>query len=106
MPMPPYPLYCYTRGCKNLAAYKIAARWSDGVQQELKTYGLCCEDCLPAWFHRALDKQHSCRLTAGETLDIPGIYKVERGVRDQRLHRLEELEQTLIARKNESQTSV
>ena len=26
MPMPPYPIYCYTPGCKNLASYKIAGR--------------------------------------------------------------------------------
>ena len=53
MPMPPYPIYCYTQGCKNLASYKIAGRWSDGVQSELKTYSLCCADCLPACFRSA-----------------------------------------------------
>src|SRR5256885_1594403 len=31
MPMPPYPVSCYTRGCGREAVYKIAARWSGGV---------------------------------------------------------------------------
>lgn len=95
MPMPPYPLYCYTKDCKNLAAYKIAARWSDGVRSELKTYGLCCPDCLPYWYRRALEKKGSCQQAPGETLEDPGIYQVERGVRDQQLKRLEEVEKQL-----------
>ncbi len=92
MPMPSYPIYCLTQGCKNLAAYKIAARWSDGQQRELKTYGLCCADCLRAWFKAALEKQKACQLAPGETLEAPGIYHMVRGQRDPNLHRLEELE--------------
>lgn len=92
MPMPSYPIYCYTKGCKNLAAYKIAANWSDGVQKELKTYGLVCEDCLPLWFRQSREKQRACHLTHGETLDPPGIFQIERGRRDLQLQRLEGLE--------------
>jgi hypothetical protein len=95
MPMPPYPLYCYTKKCKNLAQYKIAARWSDGMQSELKTYGLCCEECLGNWYRRALEKQRACALVPGETLDVPGIYRVEHGMRDRQLQRLEDLEKKL-----------
>ena len=65
------------------------------MQSELKTYGLCCADHLPHGYRRALQKQRSCALTPGETLDVPGIYQVERGRRDQQLSRLEELERTL-----------
>ena len=96
MPMPSYPIYCYTKDCKNLAAYKIAATWSDGLRSELKTYGLVCADCLPAWFHRSREKQAACLLTQGETLAPPGIFKIERGRRDQQLQRLEDLEATLL----------
>ena len=92
MPMPPYPIHCYTKGCKNLAVYKIAARWSDGVISELKTYALSCADCLNAWFHKSRQKQKACRLTTGESLEPPGIYSLERGHRDQELRRLVELE--------------
>jgi hypothetical protein len=99
MPMPAYPLYCYQEGCKNLAAYKIAGRWSDGLQSELKTYGLCCADCLRDWFQKAQAKQKACHLAAGETLDAPGIYHLERGQRDQKLQRLAALEKQLAAEK-------
>lgn len=92
MPMPPYPLLCYTRGCQNLAEYKIAARWSDGLIGELKTYGLCCAGCLEHWFRQSLQKQAACHLAPGESLEPPGIYHLERGQRDKRLQRLEELE--------------
>ena len=56
MPMPPYQVFCSTRACKNLATHKIAARWSDGVVGELKTYALTCEEHLPTWFARAREK--------------------------------------------------
>lgn len=92
MPMPSYPIACYTRDCNNLAVYKIAARWSDGQTQELKTYGLCCRDCLERWFRQGQEKQKRCRLTLNETLDPPGIYALERGQRDQQLRRLDDLE--------------
>ena len=96
MPMPSYPIYCTTSGCKNLAAYKIAAIWTDGVQRELKTYGLACEDCLPMLFRKSREKQKACHLTQAETLDPPGIFHLEHGRRDQQLHRLEEVERRLM----------
>src|SRR5262249_22219097 len=96
MPMPPYPLYCYRRGCGRLAVYKIAARWSDGKTEELKTYALSCADCLPEWFRRSREKQAACRLAPGEILETPGIYSLERGQRDRQLQRCVELEQQLL----------
>lgn len=95
MPMPSYPIYCYTKDCKNLALYKIASRWSDGVVHELKTYALCCADCLPRWFQASCQKQTACRLTPGESLDRPGIYSLQKGQRDLKLARLPELEKQL-----------
>jgi len=97
MPMPPYPLHCYQKGCGRPAIYKIAARWSDGVTEELKTYGLTCAECLPEWFQRACNRQAACHLTRGETLETPGIYLIQRGQRDQKLPRLAELETQLRA---------
>jgi hypothetical protein len=96
MPMPTYQVYCYTRQCKNPAVYKIAARWSDGVVSELKTYGLCCEQCLASWFRRGRERQQACHLTPGETLEPPGIYLLHRGQRDQTLHREVAIEEQLI----------
>jgi hypothetical protein len=95
MPMPPYPVLCYTPGCAQPAAYKIAARWSDGITSELKTYGLTCASCLPDWYRRARERRGACRLAPGETLDAPAIFRLERGQRDQQLQRLTDLEKQL-----------
>jgi hypothetical protein len=78
-----------------MAVYKIAARWSDGITQELKTYALSCPACLAEWFRRSRAKQAACRLAPGETLEVPGIYQLARGNRDPDLQRLPELEQQL-----------
>jgi hypothetical protein len=97
MAMPPYPIHCSNPCCSGLAQYKIAARWSDGVTEELKTYALCCGDCLPARWRSSRIKQATCRLAAGETLESPGVYLLDRGQRDQQLHRLADLEATFAA---------
>ena len=95
MPMPPYPVYCYTPGCGALALYKIASRWSDGITGELKTYALSCEACLADWFDKSQRKQAACRLAQGESLEPPGIYQLTRGQHDQQLERLNDLEAQL-----------
>ena len=95
MPMSPYPVRCYGVDCEQLAVYKIAARWSDGVTGELKTYALSCGACLAPLFHQSRTKQAACRLAPGETLEPPGIYLLERMQRDRQLKRLAELEETL-----------
>jgi hypothetical protein len=95
MLMPPYPLLCYKKGCGQPAVYKIAARWSDGITSELKTYALSCADCLPDWFRSSLKKQAACRTVPGETLEAPGIYRIERGTRDKKLERLADMEKQL-----------
>jgi hypothetical protein len=97
MPMPPYPLRCYTAGCGQLAVCKIAACWSDGITRELKTYALTCPACLAASFRRSRAKQAACRLAPGETLEAPGIYELARGRRDPQLPRRHDLEQQLLA---------
>jgi hypothetical protein len=96
--MPPYPVRCYTAGCDRLAVYKIAARWSDGVTSELKTYGLTCADCLPAWYRRACGRRMACRLAPGETLGEPGVYRLQQGQRDQHLQRLPAVEARLVGK--------
>src|SRR5262249_16133952 len=85
MPMPPYPVLCYTAGWGQAAVYKLAARWSDGVTEELKTYGLSCAACLPDWLARSRQKQKACRLAVNETLEPPGVWELVRGARDRQL---------------------
>jgi hypothetical protein len=95
MAPPPYAIYCYSPGCGQLAQYKIAARWSDGVTEELKTYALCCVACLPESFRHSRQKQAACRLAPAETLEAPGIYSLGRGQRDRQLQRLTDIEEKL-----------
>jgi hypothetical protein len=95
MPMPPYQVWCTRADCKNPAAYKIAARWSDGVVAELKTYALVCDDHLRAAFREARDKQAAGHLAPNESLEPPGIFHLRRGQRDQALERLTDLEQQM-----------
>jgi hypothetical protein len=95
MPMPPYPVLCYAPGCGRPAEYKVAAHWSDGVTGELKTYSLCCPDCLPALYRSACERQAQCRLAPGERLDVPAVFRMERGFRDRQLVRATEVEETL-----------
>lgn len=100
--MPSYRIKCYTPECEADAVYKIAARWSDGAMQELKTYACACDDCLPDWYRRSCAKQMACRLTVGETLDVPSIFRLQRGERDRKLERQPDLEKSLQAAAPES----
>ncbi|MFO0847363.1 MAG: hypothetical protein U0871_02225 [Gemmataceae bacterium] len=90
--MSPYPVLCYAPGCGRPAAFKIAARWSDGVTHELKTYFLACPDCLPRLYASAKTKRAACRLAPGETLDPPAVYELTRGARDRELVHRADLE--------------
>ena len=95
--IPPYEVRCTQPGCSRLAVYKIAARWSDGTTEELKTFALCCAECLAEAFRRSRAKQQACRTARGETLEAPGIYLLARGQRDQALERRPDLEAQLQA---------
>ena len=46
------PVACTHGSCREPAAYKIAARWSDGRLAELKTYGFACSEHLGEVFRR------------------------------------------------------
>jgi hypothetical protein len=93
--MSAYPVHCTRPGCVRPAVYKIAALWSDGATEELKTYALACAECLPAAYRVSRDKPSACRLAPGETLETPGIYVLTRGCRDRALQRRPDLEQQL-----------
>lgn len=97
MPRFTYTVLCTALHCKNRAEYKIAARWSDGITAELKTYGLVCATCLPQAFRDSLRKQAACRRAPKEILERPGIYRLEPGKGDLELERLLDLEDQLLA---------
>lgn len=95
MSMPPYPVICYAAKCVNPATFKVAARWSDGITDELKTYYLACPDCLAKLYAIAVKKRENCRLATGETLDVPSIFELNRGERDKTLKQRTDLERKL-----------
>jgi hypothetical protein len=95
MPMPSYPVICYGEDCLEKATYKIAARWSDGLTSELKTYGMSCATCLKTLFLDARRRRDLCRLAPGELLDQPRIYLYSAELRDRDREPMTDLEATL-----------
>jgi hypothetical protein len=95
MAMAAYEVLCYAQNCGQPAVYKIAAKWSDGLTGELKTYALACPRCLPALFRASRSRQAACRIAPGEVLETPGIYFLERGQHDQELRRAADFEREL-----------
>ncbi len=91
-PMPTYPVRCGGPDCREPAEFKIAAEWSDGPTRELKTYFLCCSDCVKPLFPKAVEKQRACRLAPREALGAPGVYELSRGAADHGLVRRSDLE--------------
>ena len=67
-----YPVDCV---CGLPAGWKVAGAWSDGLTRELKTYALCCRDCLPTAFAAATRKCANCRTAEGETIEGPYVYE-------------------------------
>ena len=72
-----YAILCTRKDCARPAVYKIAARWSDGTTEELKTYALCCAECLPEAYRLSCEKQKACRTTTGEKLEAPSMPRME-----------------------------
>jgi hypothetical protein len=90
-----YTLRCQHPDCAHEAAYKIAARWSDGLTGELKTYALSCDDHLATLFAESRRRNERTRTLPGEQLEAPGIYLLASGDRDRNLPRLSEEEERL-----------
>jgi hypothetical protein len=84
---------CSLPDCREPAAYKIAAQWSDGKTSELKTYGFACSTHLGPVFRDAEARREDYRPCPGETLEEIAIYKFEQGKRDRQLQRLWGLEE-------------
>lgn len=92
MPMKPYTIRCISPGCAELAHYKIASHWTDGIISELKTYSICCDKCLGGEFASSMERHKKCRTIAGETLAVPAIFDLARGKSSSDLKRRLDLE--------------
>jgi hypothetical protein len=85
-----YRPICASPGCSEPAAFKIAARWSDGTSQELKSYGLVCERHRRDGIDRARHRSASLRLAEGEVVGPVAVFRLESGRRDSDLTRVTE----------------
>ena len=70
---------CSHPDCPEPAAYKVAARWSDGSFSELKSYGFACSDHLAEVFQDAEDRRLDYTLCPGEVIEEIAIYRFEPG---------------------------
>jgi hypothetical protein len=87
-----YPIRCSEPDCDATAEFKIAARWSDGLTGELKTYGLTCGRHARGWLESSRRKQALCRRAPGETLEEPRLFRLVAEARDRQLQPLTEAE--------------
>jgi hypothetical protein len=91
--MPEHAVPCSHPGCREPAAYKVAAPWSDRRFSELKTYGHACADHLGPVFRAAEERRARYQPAPGELVGEIYIYRYERGLLDRQLQRLPELEE-------------
>lgn len=84
---------CSHPDCGQPAAYKVAARWSDGRFTELKTYGFSCPDHIGDIFRDSERRWSKSRPPAGETVEEVGLYRFDGDRRDKELQRLWGLEE-------------
>jgi hypothetical protein len=84
---------CSQPSCREPAAYKVAAPWSDRRFSELKTYGHACAEHLGPVFRAAEDRRATYQPAPGESVEDIHIYRYEKGLLDKQLQRLPELEE-------------
>jgi hypothetical protein len=76
---------CGASGCGSDAEYKIAANWSAGRFNELKTYGLACEAHYAQAYRDALRRRKIHPPSAEEAQGEIGVYRYEKGKSDKSL---------------------
>ncbi len=83
-----YTPNCTAAGCPQPAIYKIAALWSDGTSQELKSYGLVCETHRQERYEQACERSALLSRTADESVGPVEIFRLEPDRRDAELTRV------------------
>ena len=68
---------CCLPGCERPAQFKLAAIWSDGAFDELKTYGFSCEVHIQTLKDAAEERRKWVRLLDGESLDTIQPYPLQ-----------------------------
>jgi hypothetical protein len=72
-----YSPRCQQPGCLSPAIFKIAAAWSDGTFQELKTYALTCSDHAEHLLEMARQRRARLRLEHEERVDDVALYQLK-----------------------------
>lgn len=91
MDQPPfhYQPKCSLPGCGRPGVFKVAAPWSYGNINELKNYGVCCEEHRDGLLQRARGESQGLAPSEGEKIGPVGVYQILPGVRDAELTRVE-----------------
>lgn len=80
-----YTPICDVERCDDPAAYKVAAPWSDGTQNELKNYGVYCVQHAFERLEIAKARQSEVRLGPGELVSTVRLFELIEGRRDAEL---------------------
>ncbi|QDV33511.1 hypothetical protein [Tautonia plasticadhaerens] len=80
-----YTPVCDVEGCDHPARYKVACRWGDGTQNELKNYGVYCAEHAPGELEAARDRQRRIHLGRQEELGPVQLFELVEGRRDAEL---------------------
>jgi len=82
------PVHCGMPGCASNAEYKIAATWSAGRWNELKTYGLACEAHHVQTYKDALRRRKIHPPSVEELVGEISVYRYEKGKSDKSLEKV------------------
>jgi hypothetical protein len=77
-----YTPKCSTLGCGRPGLFKVAAPWSYGNINELKNYGVCCEEHRASLHNRARAESAKLYVAEGEGVGPVGVYPILPGARD------------------------
>ena len=82
------PVHCGAPGCASDAEYKVAANWSAGRFNELKTYALACESHYAQSYRDALRRRKIHPPSAEEVQGEIGVFRYTKGQADATLEKV------------------
>ncbi|WP_422929902.1 hypothetical protein [Singulisphaera sp. PoT] len=83
-----YQATCTAPGCNRAATYKVAAPWTNALSQELKNYGLACEEHRDSQLQVAREHRDSLNVAEEESVGPVELYRLVPGRRDVELSQI------------------
>lgn len=80
-----YTPVCDVESCDQPACYKVACRWGNGSQNELKNYGVYCSEHAWGQLEAARERQQQVHLGREEELGPVQLFELVEGRRDAEL---------------------